>query len=127
MILKCTPTIRATSLTDTSAKVGLSLLSANLKNESKPYGHHLQRQAGRGLGLLDLLQGRMSQLAGLQTVQAIAEAIRELREVPSGTIYAHIMGKVDFESFQKIIGILKRAKLIEETDAHLLRWIGPTI
>ena len=63
--------------------------------------------------------------AGLKTIQAIAGAIRELGEVPSGTLYANIMGRLTLEEYAKIIGILKNAGIAEETPASLLRWLGP--
>lgn len=65
--------------------------------------------------------------AAIQTLLAVAEAIRELKQVPSGTLYAQLCGIVDFESYEKIIGTLKKTGLIRETESHLLQWTGPTI
>lgn len=68
--------------------------------------------------------------AGLTVTRAIADAIRELtftsdlRGVPNGHLWAHVDGKISFETYNRILDILKRAKLIEER-AHLLVWIGP--
>jgi len=62
--------------------------------------------------------------AGLEVVAAMAETVRELKEVPSGTLYAHVMGQLSLESYEKVIGLLKRAGVVEETPAHLLRWVG---
>lgn len=60
--------------------------------------------------------------AGLKKVQAIAEAIRELGAVPSGHLYAQVMGHLSESEYQKIIGILKGAGLVVETNAHMLVW-----
>ena len=62
--------------------------------------------------------------AGLNTIQAIAEAIREAREIPSGHLYAMIMNHVDIHSYTKIIDILKRSGLITEDKFNLLTWKG---
>mgnify|MGYP001377281060 CR=1 FL=1 len=56
---------------------------------------------------------------------AIAEAIREVKEVPSGTLYAMLVGRVTMEGYTSIIRTLKGAGLVEETSSHLLRWTGP--
>jgi hypothetical protein len=63
--------------------------------------------------------------AGLAVTIAVAEAVREAGEIPSGTVYAALVGKVTMEGYTKILGILKGAGLIEEDRSHLLRWIGP--
>lgn len=63
--------------------------------------------------------------AGLETIRAIADAIRELKEVPAGTLYATVMSFLDLQQFNRIVEILKGAGLVEETQAHLLRWIEP--
>lgn len=65
--------------------------------------------------------------AAFQMVAAIAETIREVKEVPSGVLYAGLMGKMDIEGFSKIVGVLERAKLVELTPSHVLRWIGPAL
>lgn len=60
----------------------------------------------------------------VKLVGVIAEAIHNLREVPSGHLYAHVMGHVSLDAYTGAIDALKRAKLVDETH-HLLRWIGP--
>lgn len=62
----------------------------------------------------------------VEVIFAIAEAIRNLREVPSGELYAHVCGKLDLAQYEVIIRTLKGAGLVEER-AHLLRWIGPQL
>jgi hypothetical protein len=66
----------------------------------------------------------MTQPATIAAARILADAIRDLGEVPSGHLYAHVMGAMSLETYQGLIGILKRAGLIEEK-AHLLTWIGP--
>ena len=64
--------------------------------------------------------------AGLTATVAVAETIRELREVPSGTLYARLCDRMDLTTYEAMIGVLKRAGLVSEA-AHVLRWIGPEI
>ena len=58
------------------------------------------------------------------TIAAIAEAVRDLKEVPSGTLYAHLCGKLDISAYESALGVLTRARLIE-VKSHLIRWVGP--
>ena len=55
-------------------------------------------------------------------VQAIAETVKELKEVPSGVLYAQLMGKISLDNYQYIIGILKQSGKVKESNAHLLSW-----
>ncbi len=64
--------------------------------------------------------------AGLNIVLAVTEAIREAREVPAGTLYAVLVGKIDIQGFDKIIRIITNAGLIERR-GDLLCWIGPEV
>ena len=65
--------------------------------------------------------------AGLALTLAVCESIREAREIPSGTLYASLMGKVDFEGYQKLLRILTGAGIIEVIPSHLIRWTGPEV
>ena len=58
----------------------------------------------------------------LQTCRAVADAIRELKTVPSGHLYAQLMGHMSLDTYNQIIGVLKVAKLIKEEN-HLLIWL----
>jgi hypothetical protein len=62
--------------------------------------------------------------AGIRIAAAVAEAIRDLGSVPSGHLYARLMGHMDLDTYNKVIGVLKQAKLVEEKN-HLLTWVGP--
>jgi len=63
--------------------------------------------------------------SAIGVVTAIADAIRDLKEVPSGTLYAAVMSKVSIDEYEKIIGIIEGAGLIKRSGSHLLTWIGP--
>jgi hypothetical protein len=62
--------------------------------------------------------------AALNIVAALADTIRELKEVPSGVLYANVMNQLSLEQYNKAIDLLKGAEMITEQN-HLLRWIGP--
>lgn len=61
--------------------------------------------------------------AALGILRAVADAIRELGEVPSGHLYAHLMSKLSLEQYEQIIGVLKQSSLVTESN-HLLTWVG---
>jgi len=65
--------------------------------------------------------------AAFGILQAAAEAIRELGEVPSGHLYANLMSKLSLAQFEQVLGVLKGAGLVRESNAHLLTWIGPAL
>ena len=62
--------------------------------------------------------------AALHMLVAVAEAIREAKSVPSGHLYAMLCGKVDAAGYERMIGQLKGAGVVEERN-HLLVWCGP--
>lgn len=64
--------------------------------------------------------------AAVGMVAAIAETVRELGKVPSGELYAQLMGTVSLEQYEQILGLLKRADLVK-VESHELIWIGPHI
>ena len=64
---------------------------------------------------------------GLTMIYAIAETVREAGEVPSGTIYATLAGRVTLDGYKKMLTILQAAGLITVNANHMLRWVGPTI
>lgn len=66
--------------------------------------------------------------AALDLAVTAAEAVRQAGPMglPSGHLYAALMGKVTLDGYQSMIGMLKRAGLIKES-AHLLTWIGPQL
>ena len=62
--------------------------------------------------------------AAVNATFALAEAIRELGEIPAGHLYARLMNVMDLNQFDALIDILCQAGVVERTPAHLLRWIG---
>jgi hypothetical protein len=65
--------------------------------------------------------------AALSVIRLIADTIREVGSVPSGTLYANLMGRMDLGTYQRIIDTLKGAGLVSESRASLLTWIGPEV
>ena len=61
--------------------------------------------------------------AAIKAMAAIADAIRDLKEVPSGTFYANVMSILTLEQYNRVIELLKGTGLVTEQN-HLLRWIG---
>ena len=62
--------------------------------------------------------------AAVQFIAAIADAIRDLGEIPSGHLYARLMDRMDLRTYNAVIETLKRAELIE-VKQHLITWVGP--
>ena len=62
--------------------------------------------------------------AAVEIIKAVADTIKNLKRVPSGHLYAHLMGYMDIDQYEQIITILIHAGLIEKTDAHELIWKG---
>lgn len=62
--------------------------------------------------------------AAINAVKAIADAIRELGSVPSGEFYARVSGYLTIGQYEKVIGLLKGAGLVRETN-HVLTWVEP--
>jgi hypothetical protein len=71
-------------------------------------------------------EDRQAAKAMVNATFAIAECIRELGEIPSGHLYANVMGRMSLDYYQGIIDVLKRTKLVEEK-GNLLKWIGPRL
>lgn len=57
-------------------------------------------------------------------VDAVGEAIKELKVVPSGHLYARLMThNMPIDLYQEIIGILVASKKVKKKN-HVLIWIG---
>lgn len=54
---------------------------------------------------------------------AIGRAIHELGSVPSGEIYANVMGHMSFNSYNSVIAVLKGAGLVKESN-YMLTYTG---
>lgn len=65
--------------------------------------------------------------AAFKVTVAVAEAIREAKEMPSGTLYAFLMEKIPGlteEAYNGLLRNLTGAGLVKN-ERHLLRWVGP--
>ena len=62
--------------------------------------------------------------AAMTILTVVSEAIRDLKEVPSGVLYANVISVLSLEQYNKAIELLKGAEMVTEQN-HLLRWIGP--
>lgn len=60
--------------------------------------------------------------AAINAIKAVADTIKELGEVPSGVLYANLMGSLNLNQYEQIIGILTRAGVIENRN-NLLVWV----
>jgi hypothetical protein len=57
---------------------------------------------------------------------ALQEAIQHLGEVPSGHLYARLMGSIDLDTYNGLLDILKEAGVIKVSSSHLITWVGRT-
>jgi hypothetical protein len=57
----------------------------------------------------------------------IGYAIHQVKEIPSGTLYAAVMGKVDLHTFNACLATLEKTGLIKVEGSHLIRWTGGEI
>jgi len=60
-------------------------------------------------------------VAGLDTLRALADTIQELGEVPSGHLYASVMGVIDIHGYQRAIGLLVKSGAVRQS-GDLLVW-----
>ena len=62
--------------------------------------------------------------AYLRTVKAVADAIRAAGRMPAGPLYATLMGVMSLDAFERMIGQLVGAGLVQREN-NVLTWIGP--
>lgn len=62
--------------------------------------------------------------SAVEIATAIGEAIRELGSVPSSHLYANLMGHMNIEEYEAVIGLLVSAGLVRREPSHLLVWTG---
>lgn len=62
--------------------------------------------------------------AALELILAVGDAIRDLGAVPSGHLYARVMSVMSLDTFDRVIGAMKKAGLVEEKN-HVITWVGP--
>lgn len=63
-------------------------------------------------------------MAGFNLVMLVADTIRQAGEIPSGHLYATVMGTLPLEAYNTVIEKLKKTGLVTEKN-HLLKWVGP--
>lgn len=65
--------------------------------------------------------------AVVDVIVAVAETVRQVREIPSGHLYAQVMtAGISLATYERVVGVLKGAGLVEERN-HVLRWVGPEL
>lgn len=62
--------------------------------------------------------------AGLEILIAMGRTVRELKRVPSGHLYARLMGSISLDQYNSLIGILVKQNLVKLTPSHELVWVG---
>lgn len=81
--------------------------------------------ANPGEGIEECLERVEKQLTtAVQMIKAVADAIRELEEVPNGVLHAHLIGTLDFNTYSTIIDRLKATGLVVERN-NVLVWVEP--
>lgn len=59
--------------------------------------------------------------AAINAIKALADAIKELGEVPAGHLYAAVMGSMSLANFDKAIGFLVSGGVVAR-NGDLLTW-----
>ncbi len=62
--------------------------------------------------------------AYMAIVEALSEAIEGLGEVPSGHLYAVVMGKINLDTYERIIDLLVSVGCVTRKPGHVLKWTG---
>lgn len=57
----------------------------------------------------------------LNAVRALADVIQELGEVPSGHLYASVMGSIQLHQYERMIDTLVGSGIVKRS-GHLLVW-----
>lgn len=65
-------------------------------------------------------------VAAFNVVAALAEAIRVLGSVPSGELYARVMGNLSVQAYDSAIDTLIRARLVSKRN-NVIAWIGGSL
>jgi hypothetical protein len=61
--------------------------------------------------------------SALDTMRAVIETIRDAGRVPSGTVYAALMNRMDLAAYDKMIALILGTGLVRR-DGHELVWVG---
>jgi hypothetical protein len=71
------------------------------------------------------LPGKAQLTAAVKTVVTVLEAIREAGEIPAGTLYAILCGRMDHTEFESMMTLIVNTGLVTRDRSNLLRWVGP--
>ena len=63
-------------------------------------------------------------VAAVMIVKAVGDAIRDLGNVPSGHLYSELSGRMDINTYERIIATLVRTGLVRKS-GHVLHWVEP--
>lgn len=66
---------------------------------------------------------RTEREAAVGMLKAVASAIKDLGRVPSGELYARLMGYVTLDQYDLLIGVLVRSRLVRQEN-HELIWVA---
>lgn len=61
--------------------------------------------------------------AAITAVSEIGRVIREVKRIPSGHLYAQLMGVMSLEKYEMVINLLKKTGLVTEQSNELI-WVG---
>ena len=62
--------------------------------------------------------------AAVEIMKAVASAVKELGSIPSGHLYAQLIGKMSLDSYEKMTGALERMGVIRIDGNHLITYTG---
>lgn len=65
-------------------------------------------------------------LAVVMAARALGDTIQSLGAVPSGTLYAAVMGKMSYSTYEGLLDMLVSTGMVRRDGSHLLIWTGPT-
>ena len=65
--------------------------------------------------------------AVIGVIKTVGDTVRELKEVPSGHLYAALSAHLDLATYQRIIETLKQTGLVEEHGMNMLVWTGKEV
>jgi hypothetical protein len=87
--------------------------------------HHESRFTGPTNKLMEVFMAvtEEQKKAMFEVIKGFAHLIKTLGSVPSGELYARVMGKLSLDSYQAIIGYLEAAELVEVKN-HVITWVG---
>lgn len=75
---------------------------------------------------MDKGEGKMNDIKqAIQVAHIVGSAIMAAGKdgIPSGHLYAMLMGKVSLEAYQGCVNLLKRERIVSESN-HVLTWIA---